>query len=458
MDGDGQSEALRDPALVAALGRLGARDADAAKAAAAAWASVAPDGEVSRVHQRFVQDFVWYRLPTKWFCDQDEHLEIAHGLAGLFDELRLSRYAQLCRSATTRQVIAAWHRGRKAGLAAYRKALDGSGIEPPDTEVLAWGRVMSLEESDANDHVAVVLERAVAEGRLVPGGRGWRARQQELTVAALREQVPGDPVQRDWLGVVTGARMTRWLEQHRSSRRRILIGQWQTALLQPIEPPDEVSMVVAPLRWLLGQASDGALALTSQHRLSPPVVQAMGEEFGWFGPRDGVAPMREDDVRKAAVVHEVARHQRWVRRQGRNLTATKVGRAVCVDDVAVWRGLAAAIAAPDGFEGYVRECALLVLLGAEQAEQPGRRALLVALGELAAEAGWHDPESGRGPTPEEVGSFVDPLLATLVIFGLHTESDVPPQGGFDRLTDAGRATALEVLRVRATGPQHRLMN
>lgn len=50
------------------------------------------------------------------------------------------------------------------------------------------------------------------------------------------------------------------------------------------------------------------------------------------------------------------------------------------------------------------------------------------------------------------------LALVLGTFGLLVERYVPREGRFDRLTDAGRATALEVLRQRATGPRHRLLD
>lgn len=455
MADDGAPEHPKDPAVAAALERLRVRDRDAAGAAEAAWGWVAPQGESGEVHQRFVQDFLWYRLPVKWWTDEDEHLEIAAGLAELFDELGLARYAQLCRSATTREVIAAWHRDEKAGSAAYRKAVDASGIDAPDTDVLVWGAVMTTEESDARDHVAVTLERAIAAGELRPGGRGWRGRQRELSVEALREQVPGHPGGQDWLGLVTTARMLRWIEQRPSPRRRALIGRWEATLLHPVDPPGDVARVVAPLRWFVGRAAEGGVALTRQHHLVRPVVQAMCEGFGWWDPRRGAAPMCEDDVPEIMQVHELARDRRWVRRQGSTLQATKLGATLAADDLAAWRALAAAIAGPGGFDGFVRECSLLLLLDHEQV---GRHELLVGLAELASEAGWRDPVSGRGPTPDDLGGFVFPLLNVLATFGLHVEHDVPGQGQFDRLTDAGRATALEALRVRATGPQHRLLD
>lgn len=418
MDDDGQPRTPRDPAVATALERLRARDEPAAETAAAAWGWVAPEGEVARVHQRLVQDFVWYRLPVKWFCDHDEHLRTAAALGELLDELGLPRYAQLCRSATTREVIAAWDRGSTDGRASYRRALSGSGIEPPDSEALTWGAVMGVEEFEANNHVAITLERAVVDGVLVPGARGWRALQRQLTVAALGEQVPEHPGAQDWRSLVTTARMVRWIEQHRSPRRRQLIGRWETRLLHPTEPPPEVASVVAPLRRLLSVTGG--------------------------------------DMHEAVAVFEVARNRRWVRRQGRTLTATRAGRAIAADEVALWRGLAAAMAAPSGFEGFVRECVLLLLLDAEQL---GRDELSVELAELAVEAGYRNPMSEDSPTPEVVGPFADDLLTILTAFCLLVERDVPPpEAGRVRLTDAGRATALEMLRMRATGPQHRLLD
>ncbi len=212
---------------------------------------MAPEGEVARVHQRLVQGFVWYRLPVKWFCDHDEHLRTAEALGELLDELGLPHDAQLCRSATTREVIAVWDRGSKDDRTAYRRALSGSGIEPPDTEALTWGAVMGVEEFDANGHVAVTFERALVDGVLVPGARGWRALQRQLTVAALGEQVPEHPGAQDWWSLVTTTRTVRWIEQRRSPRRRQLIARWETRLLQPTDPPPEVASVVAPLRRLV---------------------------------------------------------------------------------------------------------------------------------------------------------------------------------------------------------------
>ena len=66
--------------------------------------------------------------------------------------------------------------------------------------------------------------------------------------------------------------------------------------------------------------------------------------------------------------------------------------------------------------------------------------------------GWHDRATGRPPDPEDVRRQLADPLRLLGVLGLSRE------GGDWRartvaLTGVGRATALEALRVRATGPR-----
>lgn len=103
----------------------------------------------------------------------------------------------------------------------------------------------------------------------------------QLTVAALGEQVPEHPGARDWLGLVTTARMVRW----------------DTRPLHPTEPPPEVACAVAPLRRLLEQATGEREALTSHHH-----------------PGSEVSSSICGAVDEATAAYEVARDRRWVRR------------------------------------------------------------------------------------------------------------------------------------------------
>ena len=76
--------------------------------------------------------------------------------------LGLERYAFICRSAITEVVNAAYLQSEQVGFRAFRRAMDGSGIEPPDLEDFSWGGLMGIEEASARDRVAGALEAAVA--------------------------------------------------------------------------------------------------------------------------------------------------------------------------------------------------------------------------------------------------------------------------------------------------------
>ncbi len=51
----------------------------------------------------------------------------------------------------------------------FRGLLDGSGIEPPDTELLARGEVIGLTEARVREQIATALEETIEDGRLSVG-------------------------------------------------------------------------------------------------------------------------------------------------------------------------------------------------------------------------------------------------------------------------------------------------
>lgn len=61
-----------------------------------------------------------------------------------------------------------------------RELLDASGIEPPDTDLPAWGSVMGFEEARVREQVATAQEEAIAGGDLSAGGRGFPDLQAEV--------------------------------------------------------------------------------------------------------------------------------------------------------------------------------------------------------------------------------------------------------------------------------------
>lgn len=119
---------------------------------------------------------------------------------------------------------------------------------------------MGWQEASARSSTADFLEVAVAGGDLVPGRRGWKARQQELTRAHL------DTPQPDLLGqtlaqVILTERAETWLSRHRSETRRRILAPIANRLLHPAELPATAADPLPPLRWLLDQL-DGGIALT----------------------------------------------------------------------------------------------------------------------------------------------------------------------------------------------------
>lgn len=441
-----------DARVRAALERLERVDDAAAHAASAAWWGVAADGDPDAVHQRVVQDFVWYGLPATWPVGVAEHRHVVESLACLLDELGLADYAQLCRSRRTHEVLAAWARGPGHGRRAYRKALDASGIDPPDTAALAWSSAMTPEESDACDHVATVLEEAIADGELSPGRKGWRARQRQLTVAALEEAVPDHPTGHSWRHEVMTARIARWAERWSSPRRRWLIGDLEPWLVNPVEPPEDVETLTAPVRWLLSRAAaDEGLPLTERGYLSPSAVREATDQFGWWHHWARGRPSSQSEVPELLMLHEMARDQRWVRRRGRRLRVTRAGAALADDVEATWRAFAAALADGDDFEAFARECALLLVAGGDGTYVHVEMAEHVAV--LAAEAGWHDHTTGAPPDDRAAGAAFGPLMGLFEGLGMLR---VGGASQLDHVTSAGQITALEAVRACATAPQHRL--
>ena len=86
-------------------------------------------GEPGRafITQERIQGFCWYELPVKWFAGPGEKLRVVSALAGALDLLRLPRYAVICRSGATREILNAYEVGTAHGKAAFRRAA-ASGI------------------------------------------------------------------------------------------------------------------------------------------------------------------------------------------------------------------------------------------------------------------------------------------------------------------------------------------
>jgi hypothetical protein len=255
----------------AALALLAVEDPAAADDAQAVLEWIAGDYGLELVTQHRVQNFCWYELPVKWMTGPGGHARVVAALARAFDLLQMPRYAAICRSATTRDILAAYQAGTEKGTAAFRRAVTASGITPPDLPGFTWGAGMGSHEAGAWTSATELLELAVASGDLVPGARGWKARQQELVRAHLdapREELLGQPL----AAVIVSERAEAWVSRWRSPTRQKLAAAVANRLLHPAQLPAEAAADPLPRwRWLLGQLADG-IPLTQAGNLSRAFV------------------------------------------------------------------------------------------------------------------------------------------------------------------------------------------
>ncbi|MGH3199361.1 MAG: hypothetical protein ACRDOH_11840 [Streptosporangiaceae bacterium] len=434
-----------DPEIATALAKLAEQDATAADDAQAALEWIAGDQGLAFITQGRVQNFCWYELPVKWMISPGEKFKVTGALAQALDLLQLPRYAAICRSGTTREILNAYETGTAHGQAAFRRAAEASGIVPPDLPDFQWGPTMGFQEASAWSSTAEFLELAVASGDLVPGRRGWKTRRQELVRAHLnvpQAELLGQPLAQ----VILTERAETWVNLRRSETRRRIVAAIANRLLHPAGLPAATAADPLPrLRWLLDQLN-GGIALTQTGNLNRKFVQQSADRFGWDFPRP---PRTEDDLFDLHQVRRLARRLRLARRSGRMLTLTARGRRLLTDPGGLWRSFAASLLGEDDFEVFAGELFLAVLLDADSVPYDE---IMATVGQAAAEQGFRDTRTGEPPDEHAIGLAIHGTSNMCRALGLLAA------GGdwFDRsygLTDTGKATALEALRARATGPR-----
>ena len=283
-----------DSVIGGALAKLEAEDTEAARDAEAAIEWLTAGDGLGVLTQERVQTFLWYGLPMKWLTDTVHHRRVADALGRALDLLGLPRYAEICRSTTTTQVLDAYERSDAEGKKAFHRADGASGIRPPDTDDLEWGAVMGLQESAALSSTADFLELAVAGGQLVPGGRSWKARQHELVRAHLTTARIELAV-RTLLDAIRDERIQTWVQGRRSVARSALLEPLVEVLRTPAGLPQGIEDPIPPLRWLLGELVDGQ-ALTQTGNLNRAFVQDAAARFGCWHPSLHSLPRNEEEL------------------------------------------------------------------------------------------------------------------------------------------------------------------
>lgn len=462
-----------------ALETLTREDPEAADDARAALAWLTGDDGLETISLLRLQEFLWYALPVKWPMSTPGRVGVARALGRLFLLAGLDRYAGVCSSAGTENIITAYADGHEEGIAAYTEAIEESNAAPPDTDLLAWGSVMGPQERAAYDACAAALELAFASGELCVGARGWRTRRMDIvnrwltgrpdaseglldgTDTALgADGVPGTDT---WLGRISAERIDAWAHGRPGERSRLA----RTLIPRLLEPPAVPDDPLPTLRWLLGHAGQG-LRLTARHYIAPALVTEAVEEFGW---RDQlVGTLRQElDVFPLHTLRGMAQSEMGaVRRSRTSLVLTKTGKLMTADPAARWHiGTAALIGPDDGpqpdFSVAVREAALLVIL---TSGPTGYDELTRVLTDLHGVEGWAAGGTGRHGTGHYGGGRSGTGLASAVrtelytlrhrLWALHLLGAERSFSAPMALTETGVAAALSALLARALRPRHHL--
>ena len=434
-----------DPEIAAALAKLAQQDAGSAGNAEAALEWITGELGLAAITQEHVQNFCWYQLPMKWLISHDEKLRVAAALGEVLDLLQLPRYASICRSQATREILGAYEEISRLGKAAFRRTAEGSGITPPDLPDFDWGAAMGPQEASAWSSVADFLEVAVASGGLVPGTRGWKRRQQQLVRTHLN--IPqASLLGQAYAQVILTERAETWVNLRRSETRRTILAAMANQLLYPAQLSALRTDPLPRLRWLLGELN-GGVALAQTGNLNRKFVQQNADRFGW----DFDSPPRtEDDLYDLYQVREFAQQLGLARRTGRKLTLTSKGRRLAGDPEQLWRAVAAFLLAGDSdFTVYIGELFLALLL---QADSLPWDEILATVWRAAGEEGFRENRTGEPPSEDDVSRAIHDTSNLCRALGLLTVGADWRDRSYG-LTGTGKATVLEALRARATGPR-----
>ena len=405
--------------------------------------------EALELSQYGLQQFLWYELPRKWIGPRGGEArlfkEVREGLAWVLARLGLERYAFMCRSAITEGVHTAYLQSGRDGSRAFRRAMAGSGIEPPDLDDFTWGKLMGVEEADGHDRVADALEAAVASGELAVRELSWRSHQRQLAAAALDQPHP-DRQGASWRRVILEERIEHWREAPGGSELAALRQHAAPRLDSPIAAPEGVEEALEPLRWFLEAVGDG-IRVTATGNLNPAFALEAAQERGWWPPVG--TPRGEDDIIEIVDLHDTARAMRAVRRKGRTLLCTTIGRELIGQPTQLWERFVGVLAHRPAFEAAALEALALLLL--ERGSMGPKSLLIEDLAVLLAAEGYRSAPEGEAPSAEDLAWRLANPLRLLELFKM-----VVVSGEWDErqvaLTSIGQATLWALVRQRATGP------
>ncbi|MBF8190722.1 hypothetical protein ITP53_34435 [Nonomuraea sp. K274] len=385
------------PDVTALLAELERSQPDLAEEARTAVQWLTGGEPLETVTQLDVCEFLWYTLPLKVGGD---HERLARSLGRLLQLGGMSRYAALCVSPTTLQILRTYAReGEDAGTSAYQQALEATGVLPPDVPELQWSMIMGPEELGAHIACSAALELAIVSGDTVD-----RAALTRRWLTEPRSDLGGDT----WINRVHGERLNRWV-LGRGPARRELAQPFEVRLHAPVAPQP----------------------LPALHRL---LALAASEES---------LPLRLAPSPEALRLRELAERELGaISRDGAKLAITAYGRRLLNSPEAMWSAVTRLLLAKGEheFEVSAREAALM-LLADGTLMSPAK--LLEQVAEVVGGEGWH-PTTGL----EDVAAPVADLVAQLTALGLAFSDELVV-----RMDRAGHLAALAALRAHALRPR-----
>jgi hypothetical protein len=417
------------------------RDGRRAMEARSAWDWLTASGDVPVVTLHALQYFLWYQLPAKFLTDLGHHREVAKALADLLSELGYEDAAALARGVVTMRVLAEWDSGPSRGHRAFRKAMDESGVEPPDTDALEWGDTMGMTEAGVYHMAAAALEQAMSEGAFVPGRRGWRQAQAEAMrrflatpLHSLDERTPQAAVWEE--------RRELWAAPPRRPLRQAILEDVRDRVRRMPATPDGVPEHLRPLLRFLEIAA-ASPRLTQAGYLPPPAVRELTGELRWW--RWEKQPRSEADVPPIMTLRGFAREAGLVRTAAGRLALTPAGRRSLTEPTTLWERMVTALAAGRDFVHVIRELLLVRLL-----RGPDERGLMAAaILPILHEAGWK-PADGRVLSEDMVSHRLWDAVGPMELLGMIEVGEWPDRSM--RLTEFGSVTAAAILWRRSTAP------
>lgn len=247
-----------------------------------------------------------------------------------------------------------------------------------------------------------MLVLAVMAGKVVPGGRGWKARRDALVREFLRAAPDDAPNGMSRLAAIELERQARWAAQASPTLRRLYTAALPH-LAVPFTPPDEAAELMEPLIWLTNQIGEGTKVSTAG-TLNRPLVQAVDRRCE-FNPT-GRPPQSEAHVFQVTELRLLAQRMGLIRRTSTTLRATTLGRRLADDPAPLWQRFVSHALVLPSFDRFVAE----VWLAAQVVDGPLRYPNDSAIAARAAnESGWRRSRSGTPIDEDDVNDAINTI-------------------------------------------------